>query len=140
VHHDDTSSDYPGSGAGEYDRVRLVQRIALRLPELIGAPGTFLAAAAVVVTWIIWGVLARWSTAWLLWPSAIASVFTFLLVFSLQYTQNRDTRSLQLKLDEILRVTARARNDLVKLEQRSDEELDAFEREIIELRDDESGD
>jgi low affinity Fe/Cu permease len=120
--------------------VRLVRRIALRLPELIGAPATFLAAAAVVIAWIIWGVLARWSTAWLLWPSAIASVFTFLLVFSLQYTQNRDTRSLQLKLDEILRVTARARNELVKLEQRSDEELDAFEREIIELRDDESGD
>src|SRR4051812_602424 len=119
--------------------MRLVRRVALRLPELIGEPRTFLAAATVVAAWIVWGVVVRWSTAWLLWPSAIASVFTFLLVFSLQYTQNRDTRSLQLKLDEILRVTARARNELVKLEQRPDQELEQLEREIIELRDEESG-
>jgi low affinity Fe/Cu permease len=123
---------------GEDEQVRLVRRIALRLPELIGAPVTFLAAGAIVAAWLVWGVVARWSTAWLLWPSAIASVFTFLLVFSLQYTQNRDTRSLQLKLDEILRVTA-ARSELVKLEHRTDEELEELEREIIELRDDESG-
>jgi low affinity Fe/Cu permease len=119
--------------------VRVVRRIALRLPELIGAPVTFLAAGVVVGAWIVWGVVVRWSQAWLLWPSAVASVFTFLLVFSLQYTQNRDTRSLQLKLDEILRATTRARNDLMKLEHRSDEELDQLEREIIELRDRDQG-
>src|SRR3954468_19623125 len=119
--------------------MRLVRRIALRLPELIGAPGTFLAAATVVAPWIVWGFVVRGGTAWLLWPSAIASVFTFLLVFSLQYTQNRDTRSLQLKLAEILRATARARSELVKREHRADEELDELEREIIELRDEESG-
>jgi len=117
--------------------MRLVRRVALRLPELIGEPRTFVAAATVIAAWLVWGVVARWSTAWLLWPSAIASVFTFLLVFSLQYTQNRDTRSLQLKLDEILRATARARNDLMKLERRSDEELEQLEREILDLRDDE---
>jgi low affinity Fe/Cu permease len=115
--------------------VRVVRRIALRLPELIGAPATFLAAAVVVVLWLLLGAVVRWSNAWLLWPSAVASVFTFLLVFSLQYTQNRDTRSLQLKLDEILRATSRARNELMKLERRSDEELDQLEREILEQRD-----
>jgi low affinity Fe/Cu permease len=119
--------------------MHLVRRIALRVPELIGSPATLLAAGSVVVGWIVCGVIVRWSDAWLLWPSAVASVFTFLLVFSLQYTQNRDTRSLQLKLDEILRATGRARNDLMKLERRSDEELDQLEREIIELRDDPGG-
>src|SRR3954454_15363947 len=114
--------------------MRLVRRIALRLPELIGAPGTFLAAATVVAAWIFWGFVVRWSTAWLLWPSAIASVFTFLLVFSLQYTQNRDTRSLQLKLDEILRANDSARSDMVKLELLDDQELGEVEDEILRLR------
>jgi low affinity Fe/Cu permease len=136
---DGAVGDYAGGDAGQDEEVRLVRRFALLLPEFIGAPATFLAAAAVVAAWIVWGIVARWSTAWLLWPSAVASVFTFLLVFSLQYTQNRDTRALQLKLDEILRATARARSELVKLEHRSDEELDELEREIIELRDEESG-
>jgi low affinity Fe/Cu permease len=129
--------DLSAGAWGQEERMRLVRRIALRLPELIGEPRTFVAAATVIAAWLVWGVVVRWSTAWLLWPSAIASVFTFLLVFSLQYTQNRDTRSLQLKLDEILRATARARNDLMKLERRSDEELEQLEQEIMELRDDE---
>lgn len=66
--------------------------------------------------------------------SAIASVFTFLIVFSLQYTQNRDTRSIQLKLDEIMRASDGARNELVKLETLSDQELGDVETEILRLR------
>jgi low affinity Fe/Cu permease len=60
---------------------------------------------------------------------------TFLIVFSLQYTQNRDTRSIQLKLDEILRGTDNARTHLVKLERMSDEDLERVEQEILDLRD-----
>ncbi len=63
---------------------------------------------------------------------------TFLIVFSLQYTQNRDTRAIQLKLDEILRGTERARSELVKLERLSDEELTQIEDEIVELREQEA--
>ena len=59
------------------------------------------------------------------------------VVFSLQYTQNRDTRAIQLKLDEILRGELRARTQLVKLERLSDEELAQVERELLELRDQE---
>ena len=84
---------------------------------------------------VVWGVLAGFSTKWLLWPSAVASVFTFVIVFSLQYTQNRDTRAIQLKLDEILRTSERARSELVKLERLSDEELGQIEDEIVQLRD-----
>jgi low affinity Fe/Cu permease len=57
-------------------------------------------------------------------------VVTFLIVFSLQYTQNRDTRTIQLKLDEILRSNASARNELVKLERLTDEELLQIEDEL----------
>src|SRR5436190_13346722 len=82
---------------------------------------------------VVWSVLAGFSTKWLLWPSAVASVFTFLIVFSLQYTQNRDTRAIQLKLDEIMRASD-ARTELVKLETLSDHELAEVEAEILRLR------
>jgi low affinity Fe/Cu permease len=112
---------------------RILRRLALRTPELVGSPWAFLAAIALLAVWLVWGVFARWSDTWLLWPSAVASAVTFLIVFSLQYTQNRDTRSIQLKLDEILR-TSDARTDLVKLELLNDKELGEVEAEILRLR------
>src|SRR5690242_19207890 len=119
--------------------MRLLRRLALRTPELVGSPWAFLVAILLTIVWLVVGVLVGWSDAWLLWPSAIASVVTFLIVFSLQYTQNRDTRALQLKLDELLRGSDRTRTQLVKLERLSDEELTQIEQEIVELRDEESG-
>jgi len=112
----------------------LLRRIAIATPQMIGSPWSFLAAIVVVIAWLVWGVIGGFSTSWLLWPSAIASVFTFLIVFSLQYTQNRDTRAIQLKLDEILRGSDGARTDLVKLETLSDQQLSAVEDEILRLR------
>jgi hypothetical protein len=70
----------------------LLRRTAMRAPDVVGSRPALLAAIALTCAWVVWGVFARWSTTSLLWPSAIASVVTFLLFFSLQYTQNRDTR------------------------------------------------
>ena len=120
--------------------MRLIRRIASRTPEIVGSPWAFLTAILLTVIWIAWGFFAAFSNTWLLVPSALASVVTFLIVFSLQYTQNRDTRAIQLKLDEILRGTDRARSDLVKLERRSDEELTQIEDEIVQLREEEAAD
>jgi len=117
--------------------VRVLRRIAMRTPEVVGSPWAFLAAIVLAAAWLVWGFFEHWRSTWLLWPSAIASVVTFLIVFSLQYTQNRDTRAIQLKLDEILRGTERARSELVKLERLSDEELSQIEDEIVMLRDEE---
>jgi low affinity Fe/Cu permease len=114
--------------------MRLVRRIALRTPEVVGSPRAFVAAIVLTVIWVAVGPFVAFGNSWLLWPSAIASVVTFLIVFSLQYTQNRDTRSIQLKLDEILRATEHARTQLVKLERMSDEELTQVEQEPLELR------
>jgi low affinity Fe/Cu permease len=116
-----------------------IRRIALRVAEMVGRPWAFLAAMLLTLAWIVWGFFDPLGDNWLLVPSALASVVTFLIVFSLQYTQNRDTRSIQLKLDEILRATERARSELVKLERLSDEELGAIETEILDLRDEEAG-
>lgn len=114
--------------------MRFLKGLASRTPELVGSPWAFLSSIVLVLTWVVIGFVVHFGDSWLLWPSAIASVVTFLIVFSLQYTQNRDTRSIQLKLDEILHATSGARSELVKLERRSDEELLALETEIIEQR------
>jgi low affinity Fe/Cu permease len=120
--------------------MRLVRRLAVRTPDLVGSPWAFLTAILLTILWITWGVLTAFSETWLLVPSAVASVVTFLIVFSLQYTQNRDTRALQLKLDEILRASGDARSQLVKLERLSDEELAQIEEELVKLRDEEADD
>jgi low affinity Fe/Cu permease len=113
--------------------MRLLRRVALVVPQIVGSLPAFLVAISVVVAWIAWGLLAEWSDTWLLWPSAVASVTTLLIAFSLQYTQNRDTRAIQLKLDEILRAQAGARDELVKLERRSDADLKRAEDEMLGL-------
>ena len=120
--------------------MRLIRRIATRTPDIVGSPWAFLTAILLTLFWIAWGFFAAFSETWLLVPSAVASVVTFLIVFSLQYTQNRDTRALQLKLDEILRASESARSRLVKLERLSDEELGQIEDEIVKLRDEEVDD
>jgi low affinity Fe/Cu permease len=117
----------------------MLRRLALVGPRIVGSPWTFLAALLLVAAWVVWGVFAHWSSTWLLWPSAIASAVTFLIVFSIQYTQNRDTRSLQLKLDEILRSSSEARTELIKLERLSDEQIASIEDEIVDLRDESPG-
>jgi low affinity Fe/Cu permease len=114
--------------------MKFLRRLAMTTPPLVGSPYSFMVAILLVGAWIVWGVAGGFTDSWLLWPSAIASVFTFLIVFSLQYTQNRDTRSIQLKLDEIMRASDGARNELVKLETLSDQELGDVEAEILRLR------
>jgi low affinity Fe/Cu permease len=69
----------------------------------------------------------------------VASIVALLLLVLLQYSQNRDTRAIQLKLDELIRGLVHARTQLVRLEQLSDEELDEMEREFQKLRDREAG-
>ncbi|HEV7805249.1 MAG TPA: low affinity iron permease family protein [Solirubrobacteraceae bacterium] len=114
--------------------MQLLRRLALRLPQIVGSPAAFLVAVLVVIAWLVWGVVGGWSTTWLLWPSALASVTTFLIAFSLQYTQNRDTRAIQLKLDEILRAHEGARDELMKVEHLPDSELAQVEQEIVGAR------
>ena len=113
----------------------LLRAVARRAPGLVGSPWTFLLAVAATVTWVATGPIFDWSGGWVLWPATVTSIGAFLLVILLQYSQNRDTRALQLKLDEVIRALSEARSHLLRIERLSDEELREIETEFDRLRD-----
>jgi len=117
------------------DACRFIARVT---PGLIGSAAAFVVLLAATILWIATGPIVGFSDAWLLVPSAVASIVALLLVVLLQYSQNRDTRALQLKLDEVIRSIADARTQLVQLEQMSDEEIAQIEAEFQELRDEDA--
>lgn len=117
----------------------LARRLAAASPHVVGSPLTFVLALAVTLAWLLSGPLFHWSDNWILVPATATSIGAFLLVLLLQYSQNRDTRALQLKLDELIRSLGQARTQLVRLENMSDEELEQIESEFNALREEETG-
>src|SRR4051794_10447756 len=106
-----------------------------RAPELVGSPLALATVLVGTVVWLLTGSIFGFSGNWLLIPATATSVGAFLVVFMLQYSQNRDMRAIQLKLDELIRGVESARTHLVRLEQLSDDELDALEQEFRRIRD-----
>ncbi|MBS0244071.1 MAG: low affinity iron permease family protein, partial [Proteobacteria bacterium] len=100
----------------------LFQRASEATAQTVGSAETFVAAVAIVVLWAATGPLFSYSDSWQLVINTGTTIVTFLMVFLIQATQNRDTRILNLKLDELLRALEGARTDLVNLDQLSDEE------------------
>jgi low affinity Fe/Cu permease len=98
--------------------------------EATGSPWAFFAVVVITAAWLAAGPAFHFSDTWQLTMNTAASQVTFLIAFLLQNTQNRDTRALQLKLDELLRATHGARMSLVNLERLSDEELARLKEEF----------
>lgn len=104
------------------------------ISQALGSPWGFAIAALAIVVWALTGPVFHFSDTWQLVINTATTIVTFLMVFLIQNTQNRDTRALHLKLDELLRAVKGARNSLVNLENLSDEELDRLQKEFERVR------
>ena len=98
-----------------------------------GRPATFALALAVIVVWGVTGPIFQWSDTWQLIINTGTTIVTFLMVFLIQNTQNRDTEALQLKLDELIRVNEKARNRMLRLEELTEEEMDKVKKTFTQL-------
>ena len=107
---------------------------ARRSSMLLGSAWAFAGAVLVIVVWILTGPTFHFSDTWQLIINTATTVITFLMVFLIQNTQNRDAKAVHLKLDEIIRALKGARNQLVDLEDLSDEELKKLEEQFQRLR------
>ena len=108
-------------------------RLALKVSNIVGSPSSFFLAIAVILAWGITGPLFHYSDTWQLVINTGTTIITFLMVFLIQNTQNRDARVIHLKLDELIRASVKARNSLVDLEELSDAEIEKLEKEFRDL-------
>lgn len=113
-----------------HSRGNIFRRFAQATSSAMGRPWAFVVAALLIVVWAMTGPLFGFSDTWQLVVNTSTTIVTFLMVFLIQNTQNRDTEALRLKLDELILATEKARNEFVTIEDLSDEELKALEAEL----------
>lgn len=121
------SDEQQGNDIAVRERFR---RFAHGISRMVGSPITFTLAVLVVIGWAFTGPLYRYSDTWQLVINTGTTIVTFLMVFLIQNTQNRDSRAIHLKLDELIRAGKGARNKLVNLEEMTDEELDQLQEQF----------
>jgi low affinity Fe/Cu permease len=108
-------------------------RFAKWTSRAAGHPGTFGVALSVIVVWLVTGPIFHFSDTWQLFINTGTTIITFLMVFLIQNTQNRDGVAMQLKLDELIRALKGAHNELVDLEDLSDRELEEVKSRYTKL-------
>ncbi len=107
--------------------------MARKCSDILGSPWAFAAAILIIVVWAVTGPIFHFSDTWQLIINTGTTIVTFLMVFLIQNTQNRDAKVVHLKLDELIRALAGARDNLVDLEELSDDELKKLEVEFRHL-------
>lgn len=103
------------------------------LSTMTGRPGTFVVAASLVIVWAITGPFFHYSDTWQLVINTSTTIVTFLMVFLIQNTQNRDTAAMQIKLDELIRAIEGAHNALLDLEELEEKDLTRFRKQYENL-------
>jgi low affinity Fe/Cu permease len=109
------------------------RRFAQHTAELVGSPWAFLVAVAVIVVWAVTGPLFRFSDTWQLVINTGTTIVTFLMVFLIQNTQNRDARALHLKMDELISAVQGAKNSMIDIEDLPEEDLRRLQRQFEQL-------
>jgi low affinity Fe/Cu permease len=109
---------------------RWFQGLARNASAIVGSAAAFLLACVMIAIWAVCGPLMGFSNTWQLIINTGTGIVTFLVVFLIQYAQNRDTQAIRLKLDELLRATEGARASLIDLDRLSDEELERLQQEF----------
>jgi len=114
-------------------RGSLLDRFARRGASFAGHPMAFAAAVLLILVWLVSGPIFGFSNTWQLVINTATTIVTFLMVFVIQNTQNRDGEAVQIKLDELIRALEGAHNSLLDLEELSEHELATFRKKYLEL-------
>ena len=110
------------------------QVFATKMSLLVGTKWAFLASVLIIVIWAVLGPSFRYSNTWQLVINTATTIVTFLMVFLIQNTQNRDARAIHLKLDELIHSLRHAHNDMISIEHLSDKELKAMAESYEKIR------
>lgn len=111
----------------------LFNRFAKKVAYITGTPATFLTALAVIIAWGATGPIFHYNDTWQLAINTSTTIITFLMVFVIQNAQNRDSKAMQLKLDELIRAQRSAHNSLIDLEELEEEELETVRQQFIKI-------
>ena len=118
---------------GDAQRASFFSRFTRWTERQLGRSITFALAFLAIILWAATGPLFGWSDTWQLVINTGTTIVTFLMVFVIQNTQNRDTAAIHLKLDELIRVNKAARNSLISLEERSESEVEEVKSTFVDL-------
>lgn len=115
----------------------LFRKFAQRMSAAVGSPWAFVLAVTIIFVWALTGPVFHYSDTWQLVINTGTTIITFLMVFLIQNTQNRDAKAIHLKLDELIKGVTGARTNLVNLEALSDEELEELQEEFKRIHESE---
>ncbi len=109
---------------------RLFTTTATRIAAFAGQPIAFVLALGAIILWLASGPIFGWSDTWQLVVNTATTIITFLMVFLIQNSQNRDAAAIQAKLDELIRAVAHARNEFIGIEHLTDREIEAIRHQL----------
>lgn len=111
----------------------LFRKFSHKTSEVVGSPAAFITALFILILWGVSGPIFHFSDTWQLVINTATTIITFLMVFLIQNTQNRDAKALHLKLDELIRSNLGARNTMVDLEELSDDALEQLQEQFRKM-------
>jgi low affinity Fe/Cu permease len=117
----------------DFSMNEMFRKFAYKSSEALGSPISFIIALFIVIGWAAVGPLYNYSDTWQLVINTGTTIITFLMVFLIQHTQNRDTKLIQIKIDELIRAVGTARNQLLNLENLTDNDLTRLQKEFERL-------